>query len=163
MPAPKLTQRLFWAAEILLLGGTVVAAVLLGRSEEWHPALLVALLLVLALLGERFSVELSDGQISASTIAIVLAMGLLGPGVASACGIAAMVLASAARRISPARSLCNLAAFAVVPFAGGWVVRLLASDLHVLHNHHLEQSCSLGLIVLGVFVVALVSTSSSLG
>ena len=43
-------------------------------------------------------VETSDGVLSASLGAMVLAMGLLGPAPAAACGIAAMVMHSAARR-----------------------------------------------------------------
>jgi len=44
----------------------------------------------------------------------------------------------------------------VVPFAGGLMVRLLAGDLGVAHNHHLAQSVVFGLIILGVFIVTLV-------
>ena len=155
MRAPKLTRRLFWAAEILLLVGTIGAAVWLSRSEEWHPPTLVALLLVLALFGERYSVDLRYGEMSPSTVAIVLAMGLLGPGPAVACGVAAMVVTTVTKHTRPSRSLNNLAAFTFVPFAGGLLVRALAGDLHVLHGHHLAQSAILGLILLGVFVVAL--------
>jgi putative nucleotidyltransferase with HDIG domain len=150
---PKLTKRLFWTAQIILLVGTAVAAAWLSRAEEWSPPLLVGLLLVLALLGEWFTVELSDGVLSASLVAIVLAMGLLGPAPAAACGIAAMILTSAVRHLPPAQWLTNLSAFAAVPFAGGLMVRVLAGDVHDPHNH-LTQSVNFGLIVLGVFIVA---------
>ena len=103
MPTSKLTRRLFLAAEVLLLAGTVAAAAWLTRPAEWSPPELVGLLLVLALLGEYFSVEAIDGRLSASLVAIVLAMALLGPAPAAACGIAAMILTSAMRRIPPAR------------------------------------------------------------
>lgn len=155
MPAPQLTRRLLLAAEILLLAGTVGMAAWLSRTAEWNPSVLVALLVVLALLGERFSVELSDGQLSASTVAIVLAMGLLGPAPAAVCGIAAMILTSATRRLAPAQWLNNLAAFAVVPFVGGLAVRALGNHFHVLHSNNPAQSVILGLILLGVFIVAL--------
>jgi putative nucleotidyltransferase with HDIG domain len=151
---PKFTKGLFWAAQILLLGGTVVAAAWLSHPEEWSPLLLVGLLLMLALVGQWFSVEVSDGTLSASLVAIVLAMGLLGPAPAAACGIAAMVLTSAARRLPPGQWLTNLSAFAAVPFAGGLMVRALAGDVHDPRNQ-LTQSVTFGLIVFGVFIVAL--------
>ncbi len=155
MPAPKLTRRLFWAAEVLLLVGTVVAAVWLSRADEWSPLLLVGLLLVLALLGQWVSVEVNDGELSASLVAIVLAMGLLGPAPAAACGIAAMILTSSRRRLRPAFWLGNLTAFGVVPFAGGWMILALAGSVHDLHNERITHGVSFGLIIFGVFIAAL--------
>jgi putative nucleotidyltransferase with HDIG domain len=153
---PKLTRRLFWAAEVLLLVGVVGASVWLSNAQEWSPPLLVALLLALTLLGEWFSVEVSDGKLSPSLVAIVLAMSLLGPGPAAACGIAAMILTSSLRRVRPTIWLNNLAAFAVVPFVGGLMVRALAGNVHDASNQHLTQSVGFGLIIFGVFIVALV-------
>ena len=37
MPTTKLTRYLFWAAEVLMLGGAVAAAAWLSRPAEWHP------------------------------------------------------------------------------------------------------------------------------
>jgi putative nucleotidyltransferase with HDIG domain len=155
MPTSKLTRRLFLAAEVLLLAGTVAAAAWLTRPAEWSPPELVGLLLVLALLGEYFSVEAIDGRLSASLVAIVLAMALLGPAPAAACGIAAMILTSAMRRIPPARWLNNLSTFVAFPFAGGLILRALAGDVHDPRNHHMTQSVIFGLIVFGAFIVAL--------
>jgi HD-GYP domain-containing protein (c-di-GMP phosphodiesterase class II) len=153
MSAPKLTKHLFWAAELLLLAGTVGMAVWLSRPGEWQPVLLTGLLLVFALLGERFSVEMSDGQMSASTVVIVLAMGLLGPAPAAACGIAAMISASAIRSLPPAQWLNNLTAHAVPAFAGGLMVRVLVNEIPSAHGHRITQSFTLGLIVFGTFIV----------
>ena len=155
MPAPNLTKRLLWAAELLLLAGTVVAAAWLSRPEEWTPALLVGLLLVLALVGEWFTVETSDGMLSASLVAIVLAMALLGPAPATACGIAAMLHRSATRRLPARQWLNNLSTFAAFPFAGGLMMRALAGDVHDPRNHHMTQSVVFALIVFGVFIVSL--------
>jgi putative nucleotidyltransferase with HDIG domain len=152
---PKLVRILHWAAEVLLLAAVVAGAVLFSRSTEWHPVLLVGLLLMLAFFGELFSVELSEGQLSASLVAIVLAMGLLGPAPAAACGIAAMIHRSAKKRLRVTTALSNLAAFAAVPFAGGLMVRALAGDVHGAHNLHMTRSVVFGLIVLGVFVATL--------
>ncbi len=157
MPAPKLTRCLFWAAEFLLLAGTLAAAVWVSNAEEWQPLALVVLLLVLTLVGDWLSIETPGGQLSCSLVAIVLAMALLGPVPAMAFSVAAIVLTSGARRLmEPWQWLNNVSTFAVVPFAGGWLVHTLAVDAHVLHNHHEAQTVIFGLIVLGAFVAAVV-------
>jgi putative nucleotidyltransferase with HDIG domain len=156
MFAPKPIRWLFWATECLLLAGTLAAAAWLTRPDEWSPALLVALLLVLAVIGEWFTVETSDGMLSASLIAIVLAMSLLGPVPAAACGLAAMIRRSAVSRLTVTEWLNNLSAFAVFPFVGGWVVLALAGDVHDPSNSHMTKSVVFGLIVFGAFIVALI-------
>jgi putative nucleotidyltransferase with HDIG domain len=155
MQSPTLMRRLFWAAEILLLAGTVVAAAWLSRPEEWHPLALVVLLLVLALGGEWFTVETSHGVLSASLGVMALAMGLLGPAPAAACGIAAMVMHSAMGRRPPAVWLNNLAMYAVAPFAGAWIVRAAAGDVAGVHSQHLTQSMVFGIVLLGALIVLL--------
>lgn len=152
---PKLKWRLFLASEVVLLAGVLGGAVLLSKTDEWTPLLLVVLLLVLALLAEWFTVELNEGMLSASLIAIVLAMGLLGPGPAAACGVAAMIHRSVAARLRASQSLNNLATFAAVPFVGGLMIRGLAGDVHDAHNQALTHGIVFGLIVFGVFVVTL--------
>jgi putative nucleotidyltransferase with HDIG domain len=156
MPVTKLTTRLFWASEVLLLAGTVVAAIAMSRPEEWHPFTLVALLLVLALGGEWFTVETSGGILSASLGVMALAMGLLGPGPAGVCGIAAMLIHSALRRRRPPEWLSNFVVFGVAAFAGGLVVRAAAGDVAGVHRQSLSQSILFGLIMLAALGVLLV-------
>ncbi|MFI4985326.1 MAG: HD-GYP domain-containing protein [Solirubrobacterales bacterium] len=155
MHSSKLTRRLFWVAELLVLAGTVGAAVWLSRPQEWHPLVLVVLLLVLAFGGELFTVRTSGGILSASLGVMVLAMGLLGPVPAGVCGIAAIGLHSALGRRAPAQWLNNLLAFGVAAFAGGLVVRALAGDVAGVHAQHPAQSIFFGLIVLGALIVLL--------
>jgi len=155
MPASKLTRRLAWAAEALLLAGTVVAAAWLSRPDEWHPFALVALLLVIALGGEWFTVETGHGVLSASLGAMVLAMGLLGPAPAAVCGIAAIGLHSAVGRRPPSQWLTNFAAFGVAAFAAGLIVRVAAGDVAGKHSQHMAQSLVFGLILLGALFVLL--------
>jgi HD-GYP domain-containing protein (c-di-GMP phosphodiesterase class II) len=155
MFAPQLTRRLFWAAEILLLAGTLATCALIFRADEWSPPVLVALLLGLSFLGEWFTLEVNDGILSASLVAIVLAMGLLGPTPAAACGIIAALLTSAMRRLAPAQFLNNLSAFAVVPLAGGLMVRALAGDPRHALGHQFTDSVLFGLILFIVFSGAL--------
>jgi len=151
MPAPKLTRSLFWAAELLLLAGTLSAAVWLSRGYEWRPLALVGLLLALTLVGDWLSIETPAGQLSCALVAGVLVMALLGPVPAMAFSVAAIAITSGARRLAaPAQWLNNVATFAVVPFAGGWLIHALAVETHVLHDHHETQTVIFGLIVLGV-------------
>src|ERR1700730_18742711 len=98
MHAETLTRRIYWSAEGLVLAGSVAAAAWLSRTEEWHPLVLVGLLLALSLAGEVVSVKTHSGELSASFVALVLAMSLLGPVPAVVFGIAAMVFISARRR-----------------------------------------------------------------
>jgi hypothetical protein len=154
MPAPKLTRRLFWVAtQVLLLAGTVGIAVWLSTPMEWRPPLLLVFLLAFALLGERFSVETRAGKLSPSTIVIVLAMGLLGPGPAAACAVVAMVSTSATRHLSPGQWLNNLTAHPVPAFAVGLAIRALTSDFYDASIHNMAQSVIFGLIVFGAFIV----------
>jgi hypothetical protein len=155
MFTPKRTRRLFWAAELLLLSGTITAAVLLSRPEEWQPLSLVVLLLMLAFVGEWFSVETSAGRLSASLGVMVLAMGLLGPAPAATCGLALALLHSAVGRRPPAQWLNNLTTYAVAPFAGGLIVLALAGDVHGMRSQPLGESIVFGLIVLGALMALL--------
>src|ERR1700689_2136316 len=134
MPAHTLTRRLFWAAEIVVLTGTIAAAAWLSSAEEWQPLALVSLLLVLTLVGDWLSIETPGGELSCALVAIVLVMALLGPAPAMAFSVAGTILNSATRRVPVAQFLNNVATFAVVPFAGGWSMRELALHFHVLHN-----------------------------
>jgi putative nucleotidyltransferase with HDIG domain len=156
MPAHQLTRRLYWAAEVLLLAATIGAAAWLSRADEWHPLALVVLLLALALAGKWFSVEISGGELTALFVATVLALALLGPVPAAACGVAGAVLHSALGRRAPAQWLNNLTTFAVAPFVGGLVVLALAGDVHDIHNQHLTHGVIFGLIVFLALIVSVI-------
>jgi len=156
MSEAKLTSRLvLWAAEVLLLAGMVVASVGLSVPGEWHPLALVVLLLAIAFAGELFTVETSHGVLSASLGAMVLAIGLLGPAPAAACGMVAIGLQSALRRRPAAIWLDNLVSFGLAAFGAGWLVRALAGRVSGVHSQHLAQSLSFGLVVLSALVVLL--------
>ncbi len=154
MLSPKYKRRIFWAAELLLLVVTVMAGMALARTGEWHPVSLVVLLVALAFMGQWFSVDIRGGQLNPFLIAIVLAMGLLGPVPAAACGIAPMILKSAIRRLSPAGWLNNLSTYAAIPFAGGLIVRAVVHAIPSLTNHDLAQSITFGLLLFAVFLIA---------
>jgi putative nucleotidyltransferase with HDIG domain len=150
---PKLITRIFWAFEALLLATAVGGAALLSQSNEWQPPLLVGLLLALTLTGQYFSVQTRSGELSASLVALVLAMSLLGPAPAVAFGAAAMILKSAIRRLPPAQWLNNLSTFTIVPFGGALMVRALAGNVHDASNHF-PETVTFGLLVFAVVALA---------
>jgi putative nucleotidyltransferase with HDIG domain len=155
MPS-DLLKRFYWAAEVALLAGTVGVTIWISHGYEWHPIGLAALLLVLTLLGEWLSIETHRGELSASFIALVMAMGVLGPGPAVAFGIAAMALTSARRRLRPAFWLGNLTTYAVSLFVGSLVILALAGNVHDPRNLHTTQGLLFAFIVFASFLVVTV-------
>ena len=156
MGASDFTRRLFFAAEFALMAAAVAAAAYLSHPDEWRPLTLVVMLLAIALVGEWFTIETRAGILSASLGVMVLAMGLLGPGVAGACGIAAIALHSAMARRGPAHWLNNLVAIGVAGFAGALVVRALAGDVARPEHQQLAEGFGFALVLLGGVVVLLV-------
>lgn len=157
MLVPEHTLRRAWlAAEVLLILGTVAGSIAQARVSEWQPAVLVIFLLVLAAAGERFTVPLpGGGVVSASLGAMVLAMGLLGPATAAACGITSAVTFSAMRRRSASQWLSNVCAYSIPPFVGGLLVRVASSVIDGGGNHTSGQFV-FGLTVLTALIVLLV-------
>jgi putative nucleotidyltransferase with HDIG domain len=148
-----LNKRLLWLAEGLLLVGAVGAAAWMSSPEEWQPLELVVLLLALALVGQRLIVEIRGQHLTASFIAVVLAMSLLGPAPAVLVGIAAMALTSATRRVSPALWLNNLSAHAAFTVLGGLMVRALIGNVHAASNLADIKSVAFAFVVFAVFMV----------
>ncbi len=148
-----LNKRLLWLAEGLLLVGAVGAAAWMSNPEEWRPFELVVLLLALALVGQRLIVEIRGQHLTASFIAVVLAMSLLGPAPAVLVGIAAMALTSATRRVSPALWLNNLSAHAAFTVLGGLMVRALIGNVHAASNLAQTKSVAFAFVVFAVFMV----------
>jgi putative nucleotidyltransferase with HDIG domain len=157
MKVPEHMLRRTWlAAEVLLILGTIAGSIAEARTTEWQPAVLVIFLLVLASAGERFTVPLpGGGVVSASLGAMVLAMGLLGPAAAAACGITSAITFSAARRRSASQWLSNVCAYSIPPFFGGLLVRV-ASGVIEMNGKHASGQLIFGLTVLTALIVLLV-------
>ncbi len=153
MLSTKTTTRLFWTAEAVLLALAVGAAAWTSRTQDWHPVLLVGLLLALALVGQQLNLSIRGQNLSAAFVALVLAMSLLGPAPAVLLGLSVMILTSATRRVSPALWLNNLSTYAAFPIVGGLMVRALIGNVHDPSNHQLTQSVEFGLVVFAVFMV----------
>jgi putative nucleotidyltransferase with HDIG domain len=152
MLSAKRKEHLYWAAEALVLAGVIGAAAYTSNVEDWRPLPLVGLLLALSIAGEWFTIETHRGELSASFVALILAMSLLGPAPAVALGIVAIGLNAVRRRVPAPVWLNNLAMFALVLFAGGVMVRVLAGDIHAPHNRAMMQGVDFALIVFAVFL-----------
>jgi len=152
-PSAQTMRRLYWAAEAVTLIAALALTVRLSHHQEWHPLLLVALLLALTLIGQRLSVTLLNQEVTGAFLALVLAMALLGPVPAVLFGVFAMVMTSALRRIPASEWLNNLVNFTIFPLGGGLIVRALIGDVHAPRNQHIIQGATFALIVLGVFMV----------
>jgi putative nucleotidyltransferase with HDIG domain len=154
MGSSKLTIRVLYAAEALLLAASVGVAAWLSTAQEWSPLPLVVLLLILALVAERLEFEVRGQHLSASLVVLVLAMSLLGPAPAVAFGVLVTVPNSAVRRLPLTHWLSNLAMFATFPLVGGMMVRTLIGDVHEPGTQYLTQRVTFALVVFGVFMVA---------
>jgi len=155
MARTQVTTRLFRAAEVLLLAGAVGFAVRLSSAPQWHPLLLVAMLLALALIGDRVSSALGNGVLSTAHTAMVLAICLLGPAPAVGFGVAAAVVTSAVRRLPLSGWLTNLTALSLYPLAGSLLVMALVGNVHDPANQQLLQSVTFGLVVFAVSVTTI--------
>jgi putative nucleotidyltransferase with HDIG domain len=147
-------SRLYLAAQGALLVGALSIAVLSSSARDWQPPELLALLLVLSVVGEWMTITIGNQTLSASFIALVLAMILLGPAPAAAIGIVAVIADCAHRRPPPAVCLANLAAYTVYLVAGGELARAMIGDAHDPGNQQLIKSPTFALVVLAVFIAA---------
>jgi putative nucleotidyltransferase with HDIG domain len=133
-------------AEVALLGVSVVGITLSWRTSDWHPISLWILLLAIALLSDFLAIRVaSNARISASFIAIVLAMALLGPAPAAALGLTTTITDFLYRGRHNNSITSDLAAWAAFPLLGGLMVRWSG----VAEG----EGLSFGLLVFGVFGV----------
>lgn len=155
MNSQKLTIRIFYAFEALLLACSVAAAAWLSTSHEWEPLLLCGLLLVLSLGGQRLVFTIRGQHLSAGLVAQVLTMCLLGPAPAVAVSIAAAASISIGRRLPFSAWLNNLATFAFFPLIGGVLAQALLGNVHGSAGH-LTMSVTFALVVFGVYFISLI-------
>jgi len=147
-------SRLYIASQAVLLLGALWVAVLSSSASDWQPPELLALLFVLSVVGEWMTITIGNQTLSASFIALVLAMILLGPAPAAAIGIVAVIADSAHRRPPLTVCLANLAAYTVYLVAGGLLARVMIGDAHAADNQQLIKGPTFALVVFVVFIAA---------
>jgi putative nucleotidyltransferase with HDIG domain len=131
-------------AESAVLAVSVVVAVLTSTADQWEPATLVAVILLLALASDLFAVSHHGQRISGSFLALVLAMALLGPAPAAAIGITSVLFDQIRARNPPPLLLANLATFASFPLIGGLIIDAAGLD---------PGSAGFPVLVIGVFLL----------
>lgn len=148
------TGLLYTVSQAVLLVGALAIAVISSSARDWQPPELLALLLVLSVVGEWMTITIGNQSLSASFIALVLAMILLGPAPAVAIGIVAVIADSVHRRPPLTVCLANLAAYTVYLVAGGLLARAMIGDAHDPSNQQVIKSPTFALVVLAVFIAA---------
>lgn len=155
LPSALSPRRLYHAFELVCLLAVLAAAAATTQSADWHPFLLVALLVLLAGLGQRLNSSVGGGQLTTAHIAIVLAMALLGPAPAVLAGVVVACVASAPRRLSASGWLNNLFTYAAYPFVGAILFRVAGANVHDPADTEVVRSLPFGLLVFGVFIATL--------
>ena len=139
-------RRLMPFAESALLGVSIVGITFSSRASDWRPFSLWILLLAIALLSDFLAIRVaSNARISASFIAIVLAMALLGPAPAAVLGLTTTITDFVYRGRRNASIFNDLAAWAAFPLLGGLMVRYAGVPQ--------GEDINFGLLVFGVFAV----------
>jgi putative nucleotidyltransferase with HDIG domain len=153
--SPPVIKRTVCIAEILAVAASIACATSLSRPQQWHPLLLVALLGVLALIGDRLSSAIAGGVLSTSHTAIVLAICLLGPAPALVFSLAVAVMTSSARRLCPRDWLTNLVTFSLYPLAGWLVLYFAIGDVHSVADRAVISGIGFGVAVFAVSIVTI--------
>jgi putative nucleotidyltransferase with HDIG domain len=115
-------KGLILAAHVALLAAATVAAVISSAATQWQPIELVLLLFVLAVGSDALWVEIRGVRLSGAFLALVLAMGLLGPAPAAAIGVGVMLVDAIRCRTPWDNVVINIATYATFPLVGGFVV-----------------------------------------
>ena len=118
--------RVLIIAEGVLLGSSIVTAVLVSTQEQWEPFDLVGLIAVLVVGSDFLTLHAKRFRISGSFLGLVLAMAVLGPAPACALGLACASVDAIRGRTRGSELLSNLATYASFPLLGGLLLQWLA-------------------------------------
>lgn len=152
--AKRDTYRLYLGSQALLLAVALALAVLTYRPADWQPLDLFGLLLVLAAFGERLTISIGSQSLSASFVALVLAMTLLGPAPAITIGAIAVLVDALHRRTSLFVFFANIASYSAYLICGALLARALVGDIHGSVGEQTARSPTFALVVFAVFLVA---------
>lgn len=140
------------SSQVLLLLGAVTLAATATVASDWQPLSLLALLLVLAVAGERLEIPLGGQSVSACFAALVLAMTVLGPAPAVAVAMVAIAVDSLARRPPLVVCLSNAATYAVFTLLGSLVIHLAVGTVQRDHVSSTQSGTTFVLILFGICV-----------
>jgi putative nucleotidyltransferase with HDIG domain len=111
------------AAQIAVICTACLLAVVFSTAAQWEPIELFLLLFALTVTSDMLAAEIRAVRISGAFLALVLAMGLLGPMPALAIGIGATLVDSVRHRADLESLLVNLVTYSVFPLVGGFLVQ----------------------------------------
>jgi putative nucleotidyltransferase with HDIG domain len=141
------SERAVVAGELVMLAGSMVAAVLLSNADQWRPAELVGLLAVLVVGSDFLTLQAKRFRISGSFLGLVLTMAVLGPAPAVALGLACASVDAFRGRTRGSYLLSNLATYACFPLLGGALLQWLL-------DAEIADGASFALAVVAVFMAA---------
>ena len=107
------------AGEIVVLVGTLVAAVASSEAADWEPAGLVLVLLGLAVVSDLLALQHKTQRISGAFFAIVLALALCGPAPAVLIGAVCVLVDAVRTRPALHKLLTNVTAYTTIPLLVG--------------------------------------------
>ncbi len=143
---------LYAASQVVLLAAAIFLAAITTVAADWQPFSLLALLLVLAVAGERLEIPLGGQSVSACFAALVLAMTVLGPAPAVAVAAAAIAVDSLARRPPLVVCLSNAATYAAFTLLGSLVIHLAVGTVQRTHIASTQNGTTFVLILFGICV-----------
>jgi putative nucleotidyltransferase with HDIG domain len=142
-------KALILAANVAVLAAAASVAVVTSTAGQWQPIELVLLLFVLAVGSDALCVEVRGVRLSGAFLALVLAMGLLGPAPAAVIGVAVMLIDAARCRTRWDNVVINLATYATFPLVGGLMVQWAAGG----SANGSEDALGFAALMLGVFII----------
>ncbi len=155
-PTRRHLEWLYDTSQVIMLGAAIFVAAIHTEAADWHPLGLLALLVVLAAVGERLEIRIANTSISASFSALVLAMAVLGPGPAVVMAMVAIVVDSLARRPRPAICLANAANYATYTLLGSLAIRFAVGNIRTNHTAISHDGTTFVLILFGICVCLMV-------
>jgi len=144
----KRPERALLVGQVSLTIVCALAGALLSRSEHWQPLALFWLLLGLSVMSEMYRLDTKSLHISATFLALVLAMTLLGPTPAAVIGVATHLVNAVHRRAHWRNTVANISTYACFPLVGGLMFKALDGP-DVLD----DNAAAFVMIVLAVFLV----------
>jgi len=144
----KRPERALLVGQVSLTIVCALAGALLARPEHWQPLALFWLLLGLSVMSEMYRLDTKSLHISATFLALVLAMTLLGPTPAAVIGVATHLVNAVHRRAHWRNTVANISTYACFPLVGGLMFKALHGP-DVLD----DNAAAFVMIVLAVFLV----------
>ena len=121
--------------EAVVLFGTLVGAAASSEAEDWRPAGLVVVLLLLAVASDLLALQHKAQRITGAFFALVLAMALCGPAPAVMIGVVSVLVDSLRNRLAAHKVLANMTTYAVIPLAVGLGIEALAGVTDIETNN----------------------------